>query len=103
VHNFSIAHTAYGGGGRDVVADFIRSCQKYNVRPGFFYSVHFNWFLGVNNFQVSAASPPKAAVPAAATTHLTPPSPPLPHSHTNHLTLPPHSPSAWLDRWAGRR
>ena len=38
-HDYSIAYTAYKGGGQDVVADFVASCKKYNVRPGFFYSV----------------------------------------------------------------
>lgn len=51
-HNFSIAHTQYKGGGQDVVSDLIMSCKKYNLKLGFFYSVHFNWYLGVNNFQV---------------------------------------------------
>jgi hypothetical protein len=52
VHNYSIAHTAYKGGGQDVVKDFVASCQKYGVKPGYFYSFHFNWFLGVDGFKV---------------------------------------------------
>ena len=52
VHNFSIAHTRYKGGGQDVVRDLLNSCKKYNLKLGFFYSVHFNWYLGVNNFEV---------------------------------------------------
>jgi alpha-L-fucosidase len=52
VHDYSIAHTAYKGGGQDVVKDFVASCKKYGVKPGYFYSMHFNWFLGVDNFQV---------------------------------------------------
>jgi len=51
-HNFSIAHTAYRGGGADVVTDFVASCRRHGVRPGFFYSLHFNWFLGVDGFKV---------------------------------------------------
>ena len=51
-HNYSIAHTRYKGGGQDVVRDFVASCVKYGVRPGFFYSMHFNWFLGVDGFKV---------------------------------------------------
>jgi hypothetical protein len=51
-HNYSMAHTAYKGGGQDVVRDFVASCKKYGVRPGYFYSLHFNWFLGVDNFKV---------------------------------------------------
>ena len=42
-HNFSIAHTQYKGGGQDVVSELITSCKKYDLKLGFFYSVHFNW------------------------------------------------------------
>jgi len=51
-HDYSIAHTAYKGGGQDVVRDFVASCAKHGVRPGYFYSMHFNWFLGVDGFEV---------------------------------------------------
>eukprot|EP00937_MAST-01D_sp_MAST-1D-sp2_P000022 g22.t1 len=57
LHNFSIAHTRYGGGGRDVVREFVRSCRKYGLRPGYFYSMHFNWFAGVDNFEAGAVPP----------------------------------------------
>ena len=40
--NYSIAMTSWRGGKGDVLADFIQSCKKYNVRPGVFYSVHEN-------------------------------------------------------------
>eukprot|EP01064_Diplonema_japonicum_P034425 TRINITY_DN7118_c0_g1_i1.p1 TRINITY_DN7118_c0_g1~~TRINITY_DN7118_c0_g1_i1.p1 ORF type:complete len:457 (+),score=91.30 TRINITY_DN7118_c0_g1_i1:71-1441(+) len=52
LHNFSIAHTKWKGGGGDLVKDFLTSCEKYNMKPGFFYSSHYNWFLGVNDFKV---------------------------------------------------
>lgn len=51
-HNYSIAHTKYKGGGADVVKELIASCKKYNLKLGFFYSVHFNWFLGVDGYKV---------------------------------------------------
>ena len=51
-HNYSIAHTRYKGGGADVVREMIASCKKYNLKLGFFYSVHFNWFLGVDGYKV---------------------------------------------------
>eukprot|EP01065_Artemidia_motanka_P006266 TRINITY_DN1307_c0_g1_i2.p2 TRINITY_DN1307_c0_g1~~TRINITY_DN1307_c0_g1_i2.p2 ORF type:complete len:379 (+),score=116.78 TRINITY_DN1307_c0_g1_i2:522-1658(+) len=50
-HNFSIANTLYKGGGADVVSELLASCKKFGLKLGFFYSVHFNWYLGVNNFQ----------------------------------------------------
>eukprot|EP00730_Choanoeca_flexa_P005344 TRINITY_DN11927_c0_g8_i1.p1 TRINITY_DN11927_c0_g8~~TRINITY_DN11927_c0_g8_i1.p1 ORF type:complete len:500 (+),score=78.50 TRINITY_DN11927_c0_g8_i1:22-1500(+) len=52
VHNFSIAHTAYKNGGQDVVKDFLIACQQTGIKPGFFYSTHYNWYLGVNDFKV---------------------------------------------------
>eukprot|EP01048_Picozoa_sp_COSAG05_P024493 COSAG05_NODE_5788_length_1088_cov_1.409505_1_plen_302_part_10 len=51
-HNFSIAHTAYKGGGQDVVKDMVASCKKYGLKLGLFYSVHFNWWLGVESYRV---------------------------------------------------
>ena len=37
-HNFSIAHTAYKGGGQDIVKDLVASCRKHGLKLGFFYS-----------------------------------------------------------------
>lgn len=51
-HNYSIAHTQYRGGGGDVVREMIASCARFGLRLGVFYSAHFNWFLGVNDFAV---------------------------------------------------
>ena len=51
-HNYSIAHTAYKGGGVDLVKAMLASCKKFGLKLGFFYSVHFNWFLGVDGFKV---------------------------------------------------
>ena len=56
-HNYSIAHTRYKGGGADVVREMIASCKKYNLKLGFFYSVHFNWFLGVDGYKVRCCQP----------------------------------------------
>lgn len=51
-HNLSIAATSYRGGKGDVVAEFRASCARFDIAPGFFYSTHFNWFLGVNEYRV---------------------------------------------------
>ena len=48
-HNYSITNTKRGG---DVVKEMIASCKKYNVRLGVFYSVHYNWYYGVDKFKV---------------------------------------------------
>ena len=55
LHNFSLAHTAWDGdasGSKDVVTQMIASCKKYGLKLGVFYSFHFNWFLGVDDFKV---------------------------------------------------
>ncbi|CAE7233501.1 FUC1 [Symbiodinium natans] len=51
-HNFSVAHTQYKGGGADLLREYIDSCRKYGLKVGFFYSVHYNWFLGVDDFKL---------------------------------------------------
>eukprot|EP01062_Namystynia_karyoxenos_P019965 TRINITY_DN1754_c0_g1_i4.p1 TRINITY_DN1754_c0_g1~~TRINITY_DN1754_c0_g1_i4.p1 ORF type:complete len:492 (+),score=146.75 TRINITY_DN1754_c0_g1_i4:81-1556(+) len=50
-HNFSIAHTRWRGGGGDVVRDLIASCKRFGLRLGVFYSVHFNWYFGVDGYR----------------------------------------------------
>ena len=51
-HDYSMAHTGYKGGGADVMKELIASCKKFGLKLGFFYSVHFNWFLGVDGYGV---------------------------------------------------
>ena len=48
-HNYSIAHTQRGG---DVVREMIASCKKYGLKLGVFYSIHYNWYLGVDDWKV---------------------------------------------------
>ena len=40
VNNYTISKTPWKNGKGDVVADFIKSCKKYGVRPGIYYSVN---------------------------------------------------------------
>lgn len=35
--------TSWKNGEGDVLADFVASCKKFDIRPGIFYSVHNNW------------------------------------------------------------
>ncbi len=37
-HNYSVASSPWQNGHGDVVADFIRSCKKYGIRPGLYAS-----------------------------------------------------------------
>lgn len=48
-HEFSVKHSPWKNGKGDIVADFIRSCEKYSIRPGIYYSVSCNTFLNVNH------------------------------------------------------
>eukprot|EP01060_Flectonema_neradi_P011252 TRINITY_DN18350_c0_g1_i1.p1 TRINITY_DN18350_c0_g1~~TRINITY_DN18350_c0_g1_i1.p1 ORF type:complete len:467 (+),score=70.25 TRINITY_DN18350_c0_g1_i1:79-1479(+) len=49
VHDFSLPAGKFG---RDVVAELSASCKKYGIKFGLFYSTHYNWYLGVNNYKV---------------------------------------------------
>lgn len=39
-NDYTIGHTPWKNGHGDVVADFIKSCKKYGIRPGIYYSVN---------------------------------------------------------------
>lgn len=39
-NNYNVGHTPWRNGHEDIVADFIRSCKKYGVKPGVYYSVN---------------------------------------------------------------
>jgi len=54
VHNVSIAATAYARGRGDVVADFRAAAAAANIAPGFFYSTHYNYALGVDDYRAGA-------------------------------------------------
>jgi len=48
-YDYNISHTPWKNGHGDVVADFIRSCRKYGLKPGIYCSTGFNTYLGVHN------------------------------------------------------
>ena len=37
----------------DVVRDFINSCRKYGIKPGVYFGIRWNSFLGVHDFKVN--------------------------------------------------
>ena len=72
-HNYSIAHSPECPS-RNIIADFVAACVcrvknallepalmawcfdaglKHGIRPGFYYSVHANWFAGVTSFNLT--------------------------------------------------
>jgi alpha-L-fucosidase len=46
---YSIATTPYQNGSGDIVAEFVRSCRKYGIKPGLYYSAGTNAHHGVKN------------------------------------------------------
>ncbi len=52
VHNVSIAATKWKGGQGDVLRDYFDACGPRGMACGFFYSTHYNWVLGVNDYAV---------------------------------------------------
>lgn len=48
-HGYSVASSPWRGGTGDIVADFIRSCAKFGIRPGIYASASCNAYLRVDN------------------------------------------------------
>ncbi|HOO26502.1 MAG TPA: alpha-L-fucosidase, partial [Clostridiales bacterium] len=48
-HDYSVKSSPWRNGEGDIVADFIKSCRKFNIRPGIYYSVSANGYLKVDN------------------------------------------------------
>jgi alpha-L-fucosidase len=48
-NDYTISHTAWKNGQGDIVSDFIKSCRKYGLRPGIYYSVNYNTLYEVGN------------------------------------------------------
>ena len=49
-YKYSVKYTKWRDGKGNVLADFIKSCRKYGLEYGYFYSVHNNWYMGVDNY-----------------------------------------------------
>jgi len=54
--NYSLAQSSYGGGKADIVADFVASCKKYNIRPGFYFSLASSAIFDVSQNEVQNSS-----------------------------------------------
>lgn len=48
-HDYSVKNSPWKDGKGDVVADFIASCKKYNIKPGIYASTTANGYLYVDN------------------------------------------------------
>jgi alpha-L-fucosidase len=47
----------WGGGKRDILAEFIASCKKHDIKPGVYLGTRWNSHLGIWDFKVTARSP----------------------------------------------
>ena len=47
VHKYSIESSPWKNGKGDMVADFVKSCEKYGIKPGLYYSVCDSDYYGV--------------------------------------------------------
>lgn len=57
-HDFSVAASPWRGGKGDVVADFIRSCGKFGIRPGLYASCGHNDLFRIRAHKPAPAAPP---------------------------------------------
>lgn len=48
-NNYNVGHTPWRDGKEDIVADFIKSCKKYGIEPGVYYSVNSNTYYEAGN------------------------------------------------------
>ncbi|HRP57539.1 alpha-L-fucosidase [Agriterribacter sp.] len=48
-HEYSVKHSPWRDGKGDIVADFIKSCEKYDIRPGIYASAAANGYCYVDN------------------------------------------------------
>lgn len=48
-NEYSVKNTPWKNGKGDIVADFVKSCKKYGVKPGLYYSSSVNGYLKVDN------------------------------------------------------
>ncbi|GIN72498.1 hypothetical protein J14TS2_29730 [Bacillus sp. J14TS2] len=48
-HEYSIKNSPWREGTGDIVRDFIESCEKYDIRPGLYYSTSANAYFQVDN------------------------------------------------------
>lgn len=61
VYPYSVKQSKWRGGKGDICADFIRSCHKYGIKPGFYYSTVWNSYLKVAGGRVKSGDPAEQA------------------------------------------
>ncbi|ORX36781.1 alpha-L-fucosidase [Kockovaella imperatae] len=66
-YNYSIQHSPLAG--QNIVAQFTESAKRYDVDPGFYYSLDYNNFLNVYNFDVNDTGLASGQVPITRETY----------------------------------
>jgi alpha-L-fucosidase len=56
-HEYSIKHSPWKNGKGDIVADFVKSCRKYGIKPGIYASTSANGYLHVSGHKLAPDSP----------------------------------------------
>ena len=51
-YTYSTASSPYGGGGFDLVGEFVAACNKHGLLPGIYYSLNQNYYLNVGGGRV---------------------------------------------------
>jgi len=49
VHDYSVKNSPWKNGRGDIVGDFFKSCVKYDIKPGLYYSASCNAYCDVDN------------------------------------------------------
>ena len=47
-NDYSIASSPWKDGKGDIVGDFVKSCEKYGLKPGLYYSTGCNGYYGIS-------------------------------------------------------
>ena len=53
-NGYSVRNTPWRNGGGDIVADFMKSCGKYSIRPGIYYNTGYNSLYGAMSHKVAS-------------------------------------------------
>ena len=53
-YNYSVAYSNWENGLGDVIELFVKSCKKYNVKPGFYYNMADTAFLNIDNWKIGS-------------------------------------------------
>lgn len=53
VNPYSLKAVKWRNGKGDIVADFVASCRKYDIKPGIYLGIRWNSFMGVHDFKVN--------------------------------------------------